>query len=172
MASRADILIRGCATVGIIALVDDAKGYQEIRARRALSTILERFIAQELQPRTRTFPYEFYKQIFRLKHGSGPDGMKRPSIIGHYTNDIVYARIAACVLDELQRKNPTLPSGNRKNKHHQWFTLDLGHPRLREHLAAVIALMRAAASWSQLQRSLKRAFAVWNDQFEMNLGDG
>lgn len=97
--------------------------------------------------------------------------MKRPQIIGHYTNDIVYARIAPGVLAELQSKNPTLPSGNRKNKHHQWFTPKLGHPRLKEHLAAVKALMRAAPNWGIFQRSLKRAFPVLNDQFEMNLGD-
>ena len=28
-----------------------------------------------------------------------------------------------------------------------------------------------AANWGQFQRSLKRAFKVQNDQFEMNLGD-
>ena len=97
--------------------------------------------------------------------------MKRPQIIGRYTNDIVYARIAPGVLEELSYKNPTLPAGYRKDKHHQWFTSDLGHPRLKEHLAAVTALMRAAANWGQFQRSLKRAFKVQNDQFEMNLGD-
>ena len=37
--------------------------------------------------------------------------------------------------------------------------------------AAAIALMRAAANWGQFQRSLKRAFPVLNDQYEMNLGD-
>ena len=140
------MLLRGFARVGIIALVDDVTGYQEIRARNALATILEKFIAQELQPWTKTFPYDFYKQIFRLKRWSGPEGVKRPSIIGHYTNDIVYARIAAGVLDELQTKNPTLPSSHRKNKHHQWFTPEPGHQKLKEHLAAVIALMRAAAT--------------------------
>ena len=89
----------------------------------------------------------------------------------HYTNDIVYARLAPGVLEDLKARNPVLPSGNRKNKHHQWFMPDLGHPKLKEHLAAVIALMRAAANWGQFQRSLKRAFPVLNDQYEMNFGD-
>ena len=75
------------------------------------------------------------------------------------------------VLAGLRVKNPTLPSGHRKNRHHQWFTPDLGHPRLKEHLAAVIALMRASANWGQFQRNFKRAFPVQNDQFEMRLGD-
>ena len=171
IADRCEVLMRGFARVGIIALVDEATGYQEVRTRRALATILEQFITEELQPWTKTFPYEFYEQIFRLKRWGKPDGVKRPSIIGHYTNDIVYARLAPGVLEELKARNPVLPSGNRKDKHHQWFTPDLGHPKLKEHLAAVIALMRAAANWSQFQRSLKRAFPVVNDQYEMNLGD-
>ena len=76
LADRAEILIRGLAAIGIIALVDEATGYQEIRERNALATILEKFIAKELQPWTRTFPPEFYSEIFRLKGWSGPDGVK------------------------------------------------------------------------------------------------
>ena len=36
IAQRADTLIRGLATVGIIGLVDEATGYQDIRSKRAL----------------------------------------------------------------------------------------------------------------------------------------
>ena len=167
LADRCETLVRGFATVGIIALVDEATGYQRIREEFALATILEKFIAKELQRWTQTFPYEFYTEIFRLKGWSGPSGVKRPSVIGHYTNDIVYARLAPGVLDELQRINPTLPSGARRNRHHQWFTPELGHPRLREHLAAVTALMRAAPNWGAFQRQLQRAFPTVNSQIPL-----
>lgn len=171
IAAQADILIRGLATVGIIALVDEATGYQRVREEKALATILEKFIAKELQPWTRTFPYEFYAEIFRLKGWPGPDGVKRPSVIGHYTNDIVYARLAPGVLEELQSRTPKLPSGNRRNKYFQWFTPDFGHPRLREHLHAVIALMKASTTWAGFQRALQRAFPKLNEQIPLALGD-
>ena len=45
IAKRAEVLMRGLATVGVIALVDEVTGYQQLRAERALATILERFIA-------------------------------------------------------------------------------------------------------------------------------
>ncbi len=167
MAERCDVLIRGIARVGIIALVDEATGYQEIRAQRALATILEKFIAKELQPWTRTFPYEFYEQIFRLKKWPSPEGTRRPSVIGRYTNDLVYERLAPGVLDELKIKNPSKPGGGRKNKHHQWFTPDLGHPKLKEHLAAVIALMKAAPEWEAFKRSLQRALPKQNQTFPL-----
>lgn len=160
VAKQAEILVHGLARVGIIALVDEATGYQQIREERALATILEKFIAKELQPWTKTFPYSFYEEIFRLKGWPGPDGVKRPSIIGHYTNDIVYKRLAPGVLDELRERNPTLPSGRRGTHHHRWFNPEYGHPKLREHLAAVTALMRASPNWSIFQRHLARAFPL------------
>ena len=162
IAHRCDMLMRGLARVGIIALVDEATGYQYLRARRALAVILEEFIAKERQPWTKTFPYEFYQEIFRLKGWPEPYGVKRPSVIGHYTNDIVYDRIAPGVLKELQQINPVLPTGRRLHRHHQWFTPEPGHPKLKEHLAGVTALMRAAPNWPSFQRSLQRAFPKLN----------
>ena len=163
IAERCELLIRGFATVGIIALVDEATGYQEIRARRALATILEQFIAKALQPWTRTFPYEFYAQIFRLKGWPGPAGVRGPRVLGHYTNDLVYQRLAPGVFAELRSKNPTMPYGTRKNKHHQWFTPDPGYIKLNQQIAAVMALMRAAPNWEVFHRSLERAFPKQNE---------
>lgn len=104
IAHRVTLLDRGLRRLGIIDLIDEATGYQRIREQKALATILEKLIAADLRSWTRTFPYEFYAQIFRLKGWQGPDGVKRPSVIGHYTNDIVYARLAPGVLGELRRK--------------------------------------------------------------------
>ena len=171
VASKALLLVRALAHVGIIALVDEATGYQRIREERALATILEKFIDKELQPWTRTFPYEFYEQIYRLKGWPGPDGHKRSPLIGRYTNDIVYERIAPGVLDELRLRTPKLPSGNRRNKFFQWFTPHHGHPRLREHLAAVTALMRAAPNWGRFMSNLNRAFPKPNETIPLPLED-
>ena len=172
IAEQAELLIRGLATIGIIGLVDEVTGYQEIRAKRALATILEKFIATELQPWTRTFPYEFYKEIFRLKGWAGPDGSKRPRIIGQITSDSVYERLAPGVLEELRKRNPVMPHGTRKNKHHQWFTPDIGHHKLKEHLAAVTALMRAAPNWNAFQRNLERAFPKLNETIPLPFDEG
>ena len=136
-----------------------------------MATILEKFIAKELQPWTRTFPYEFYELIYKLKGWDGPDGHKRTPLIGRYTNDIVYHRIAHGVLDELRRINPTLPAGGRKNRHHQWFTPDPGYIKLNQHLAAVTALMRASPNWAIFQRNLQRAFPKLNETIPMTLDD-
>ena len=171
IAERAEMLTVGLANVGIIALVDEATGYQRIREERALATILERFIAGELQRWTRTFPIEFYEEIFRLKGWGSPDGVKRPRVIGTYTNDFVYERLGPGLLGELRDRNPVLSQGWRRNRHHQWFTPEFGHPKLKEHLAAVIALMRAAPSWAAFKRSLDRALPKLGKTIPLALDD-
>ena len=158
LVSRARVLTNGFATIGIIGLIDEATGYQRLREERALAKILERYIAKKLQPWAKTFPYEFYAQIFRLKEWDAPDGVKRPSVIGHYTNDLVYKRLAPGILEELKEKNPVLPSGNRGARHHQWFTPDYGHPQLREHMAGVIALMKVSRTWNIFMGHMDRIF--------------
>ena len=171
IAERCEVLVRGLASVGIIALVDEATGYQDIRAKRSLAVILEKFIAKELQPWTQTFPYEFYEEIFRLKGWQGPEGGKRPSVIGHYTNDFVYERLAPGLLAELQTLNPIEVNGGRRHRHHQWFTPDVGHPKLKDHLTAVTAIMRGASTWGAFVRSINRAFPKLNEQIVMPLDE-
>jgi len=171
-AKKAEILMRGLAHVGIVALVDEATGYQDVRARRALEEILEKFLAEELRKWAKTFPDEFYREMFRLKGWSyRPWTVARPSVIGRYTNDLVYDRLAPGILRELRRLNPPDDRGRRKHRHFQWLTEDVGHPRLREHLAAVIALMKASATWDQFMRSMNRAFPKYGQTIEMTLDD-
>lgn len=165
---RALILVRGFARVGIIALVDEATGYQRIREERALAHILEKFIAKELQPWTKTFPFEFYEQICRLREWPSFHAVKRPSVIGKYTNDFVYERLAPGILDELRRKNPVTPEGYRRYRHHQWFTPDLGHPKLQQHLAGVLAIMKVSSSWNDFRRKISVAYPKLGETIPLN----
>ena len=171
LVNRATVFIRSLAGVAIIALVDEATGYQQIREQRALATILEEFIATELQPWKKTYPYGFYLEICHLRKWPIEYALKRPKIVGRWTDDMIYARIAPGVLGELRELNPMLSDGVRKWRHHQWFRPDPGYIKLNQHIAAVRALMRASANWGVFQRSLKRAFPKLRDQGELNLDD-
>jgi hypothetical protein len=42
-----ELVHRGLARVGIVALVDEATGYQEIRDRLALQAILDKYVTDE-----------------------------------------------------------------------------------------------------------------------------
>jgi hypothetical protein len=158
IAVRCDILVRGLARTGIIGLVDEATGYQEVRSRRALEEILNKYLTEELRKYTKTFPDSYFDEVFRLKQWNIPPSKRaRPGAFAHVTNNVVYERLAPGVLEELQKLNPTDGHGRRKHKHFQFLTDDFGDPRLREHLDKVVFLMRACTSWTEFQRLLDRA---------------
>jgi hypothetical protein len=154
---RARLLLKGFAHVGITALVDEATGYQELRDRKALQAILDAFLRKELAAWAKRFPDEFYEQIFRLRDWKWTGRKKNPpQVVAHYTKDLVYARLAPQILEELERRNP-IQGGRRKAKHHQYLTDDVGHPALAQHLYAVLTLMRVSSSWRQFMRMLDLA---------------
>lgn len=174
IAKKAKLLMRALAHTGIIALVDEVTGYQRDRASNALSEILEAFIAKELQPWVKTFPDEYYEQLFRLRGLSYPkDTVKRPQYFGYLTNDIIYKRLAPFVLEELKNSVPKLPSGNRKHQMHRKLTPELGHPRLREHLASVITIMKLSKSYNEFKSKLDIIHPAYGEtlclEFEIDL---
>ncbi|MDX6696118.1 MAG: hypothetical protein QOF02_3721 [Blastocatellia bacterium] len=154
-----DVLMRGLAHVGIIALVDEATGYERDKAREAYQEILTKFIAKELRKWVKTFPNEFYEQICRLKGLKLLDINKRPRYFGCLTNNLVYARLAPGVLKELKRVIPKDSKGRAKYKFTRRLSEDIGHPRLRELLASEITLMRIFddGKWDEFEKALNRA---------------
>lgn len=93
IAARAEVLIRGLAGVAIIALVDDATGYTSIRDREELHRILEAYVNKELLPWSKTFPDEYYEQLFRLRGWVySPPSVKRPHMVGKLTHDLIYKK--------------------------------------------------------------------------------
>lgn len=159
---NADIIIRSVAKVGIIALVDEATGYQYDRERYELQQILKKYISEELLPWTKRFPDVFYKELFRLNGWDFTiNGIhKRPGIIGTWTNKIIYEQLPKGVLDELKRKTPKNDRGNRIAKFHQHLTLDMGEPELEKQITKVIALFQASDNmqefWSMFQKMIDR----------------
>jgi hypothetical protein len=171
IANKADVLMRGLAHVGIIALVDEATGYQQDRDRNELHRILEAYISKELLPWTKRFPDEFYQELFRLRGWPySPPSPKRPKYVGKLTNELVYEKLPPGVLHELQAKNPVVKDGWRRYRHHQFLTMDIGNPHLERHLVAVTTLMRAAKTWGVFKRLFAKAFPGLGIQQEMDLG--
>jgi hypothetical protein len=169
-AKACEILMRGLAHVGIIALVDEATGYQEVRDRLALQAILDRYLREEFAAWAKRFPDEFYMHIFRLRQWPWK-GMKvnRPQVVANYTKDIVYARLAPGILRELEARNPKDEKGYRRAAHHQWLTEDVGHPALAQHLYAVIGLMRISGTWDEFKRLIDKAYPRRGDTLQMDL---
>lgn len=156
-ADMAEMLMSGLATVGIVALVDEATGFQDIRDQEALQAMLDRYLRKELAAWAKRFPDEFYEQIFRLRGWQWKGRrVNPPQALANYTKDLVYARLAPGLLRKLEEKNP-INSGRRKAKHFQWLTEDIGEPALSQHLYAVVTLLKVSQSWDDFKRMLDSA---------------
>lgn len=162
-----EIMLRALTNVAIDALVDEATGFQDLRARDALQKILEKYVSEEAKPWALTFDNDFYKLIFQLNGWPfDPTSVKRPSCIGTWTNDI-YDRLAPGVKDELHRVVKRNEKGRPIEKLHQHITYE-SHPELVSYLTAIKALMRASSSWKSFQRLLQRAYPKFNTNLELN----
>lgn len=159
VAEAAEILMRGLARVGITALIDEATGYQETRARRELQKILEAYITAELQPWTKMFPDEFFKQVYRLQDWEyRPGTAKRTPYVGKLINQYIYEQLPPGVLETLREKNPRTASGHRAHKHHQFLTENTGSPHLDKQIATVTTLMRISDDKKQFEELFEKAY--------------
>lgn len=167
-AAQCDKLVRGLARVGIVALVDEATGYQKDRDKDALAKILEQFIAKELQPYVKTFPTDFYEELFRLRGLPFPLGKPqfRPQYFGTLTNDIVYERLAPGLLEEMKKQ----ASKDEKKSHlHRRLTQEIGHPKLREHLASVIMAMKLSSNYQSFISNLNKFHPRYGQTYTLDL---
>ncbi len=169
-ADYAENLIRAFARVGIAALVDEATGYQEVREKKALQKIIDKYITDEPTRKwSKTFPDDFWFKLVRVKGYDSYMALKRPAFVGHWVNDIVYSRLAPGIKKALKDKNPRSDKGHRKSKHHMLLTEDHGLPELKQHLEKVMLLMDASFNAKEFDKILNRALPKYGDTLEMEI---
>jgi len=165
LAIASDILMRSLAKVGIVALIDEATGYETFRGRDALQKLLRLYVSEELLPWQKTFPDIYYQELFRLNGWDfSVQGIKkRPSCIGTWTNKLIYEQMPPGVLEELKSKTPKTSRGIRSHRYFQLLTTDIGSPQLREQINQIITLFQLSDNmkhmWDQFQKLKARQVA-------------
>lgn len=170
VADACEILTTALADVGITSLVDLATGFVELKVdfKEEVARFLQKSLSLEPAQWVKTFNDEFFEMIFKMKGWNWTKSSKRPAVVGHYINNIVYSRIAPNVLSELQRINPKIGK-ERRSKHHQHLTGDFGHPLLKEHLAGLIALGRASKyNWDLFLGMVDTAYPKYGQTLELD----
>lgn len=164
MARRADIILRACAKVGIIALIDEATGYQEVRQKNALQLKLQAFIADDMQEWAKLFPDEFWLELARIEHTKYmPRG--RPLRWGKYVMAFIYDAVDADVGQQLRRLNP---NPHHRMNHHQWLK-KFGRDKIRDHINQVIGAMKTCQDMDAFKQKFAHVFN--EDPLQMNFFD-
>ncbi|MGH6987162.1 MAG: P63C domain-containing protein [Caulobacteraceae bacterium] len=167
LAAQARILMNAFAKVGVTALIDEATGFQEIRAPDALRLLVQQYIELEKREWEKQFPDDYYDDLNRLygskkmtKTGSGRVIQNRPQHFANFTRKHVYYPLEnGAVLEELDRINPKINKrGTRRARFHQHLTEGYGIEKLKRQVQEVMTLMKVSDSVGQFRRLFDRRF--------------
>jgi P63C domain len=150
---QAEIVMRACAKTGIIALVDEATGFQKVRAQHALQLKLQAFIAEELQEWARMFPDEFWYELARLE-GVRYSPRHRPLRWGRYIMMFVYDAVDEDVGNALREKNP---NPRFLKNHHQWLK-EHGRDQVNNQIQRVITIMKLCTNMDEFREKFATVF--------------
>lgn len=170
VAEQCELLVRAFARVGIVALVDEATGYQDAREKDALAKVFEAFVANELQQWIKTFPDDFYKELFRLYDLPYPPEsgkVKRPQFFGKVTNKVIYKKLAPEVLPELKKQAAKL--GRKDTKLHQALTPDKGHPDLLKLVSSVTTIMKLSKTKEDFFEKVDLIHPDFNENYRLDV---
>ncbi|MFC7662984.1 P63C domain-containing protein [Methylorubrum suomiense] len=142
----AERLLDALPKVAMVALVDEATGYQALRAHNELQTILSAYILPEHRPWTQKVPVEFTKEIYRVYGWNYTPDNRGPRYASKLIRNLLYKPLPAPVLPELDRVNPPNEKWQRKRRHHQHLTPETGLEHFKGQLSGVMALLRATPS--------------------------
>jgi hypothetical protein len=169
LAVQAKILMHAFAKVGVVALIDEATGYQQIRDPGALRLLVQQYISAEKREWDKQFPDSFYDELNRIYNSkkltttsTGAVIQNRPQHFAKFTRTFVYEPLEnGAVLEELDRINPKINSkGTRRDRFHQHLTLGYGIEKLKRQVQAVEILISVSDNISQFKRLFMKKFGV------------
>lgn len=153
-------------------LVDRATGFEDVRKRRAIDKIIQKYVEKSARAWVQMFDLEFYQHIFRLNGWPfDPETTARPSVIGKWTNDI-YDRLAPGVRQALHQRVKRNAKGRPTQKLTQYLTPEDGKPELKRLLEGVMLLMRMSATWAEFKLKLDEWYPRYEDTLQLPFSSG
>lgn len=176
MARQAQAIVNALASVGIVALIDEATGYQTERSPDALQLLVQAYIEKEQREWEKEFPDDFYISLNRVygsdpyvRRAGGATVINKPQHFGNFTNKYVYGPLEnGEVLKELQRLNPQVDvKGTRKQRFHQYLSKGYGLEKLREQRQEILTMLKLSDNIEDFKRLYEKRFGPLDDQYSM-----
>lgn len=176
LVAQARILLNAFAKVGVVALIDEATGYQQIRDPKALRILVQQYIEQEKREWEKQFPDSYYDELNRLygskkltHRANGVVIQNRPQHFAKFTRTYVYHPLEnGAVLEELDRINPKIDAhGNRRARFHQHLTQGYGIEKLKHQVQEVQTLVAVSDTVGQFKKLFGKRFPTVGTQGEL-----
>lgn len=172
-ATNCERFMLGLADVGLVALIDEATGYDKVKRRNEYREIFNNFIRAEHSEWVKEFSDSFFDSIYKV-YRLEKTGKNHPSFFGGLINRYIYYPLAnshGAILEKLQEKDPVVNCGGRRYRLHQFLTDEIGKPTLRKHINQVEALLLISSDKAAFRRNFKKLFPQPKDQMEFDFGD-
>ncbi|MCE5303519.1 MAG: P63C domain-containing protein [Planctomycetaceae bacterium] len=154
IAVKCGMFLAACAKVGLVALIDEATGYQYERPEDALQFKLRVYLEEEMRKWEKTFPDDLWQEFARLTHWQG-GVTRRPKYWGKLVMELVYEYLDPDVAKWLKDNAPK-PRGGQN--YHQWLSSQYGLKKLTEHLWMLVGMARACDTMRDLREKMAAQF--------------
>lgn len=168
IAHQCRVITSSLTRIGLIALIDEATGHQAKRSSDELQRILEAYVLPEHRPWMQTIPKEFMREVNRVYGWQTNTNNRGPRYAGKIIRQFIYERLPQPVLPALDEQNPSNTKYQRKKRHHQFLTEQVGLDHFRTQVISVMALLRASPDRYTFKALFRRAFGR---QTEMDFGE-
>jgi len=165
IAIKASMFLSACAKVGLIALIDEATGYQYERQQDALQVKLKLYLEEEMRKWEKTFPDELWMEFGRLTGWQEPL-QTRPKYWGKLVTELIYELLDPDVAEWLKEH---VPEPSRGKNYHQWLSGQYGLNKLIQHIWMVIGIAKTCFNIHELREKLAIQFGRSEVQFSLFL---
>ncbi len=158
IAHQCRVITSSLTRIGLVALIDEATGYQIKRDKNELQQILSAYLLPEHRPWMQTIPEEFTAEIYRVYGWERKQNNRGPRYAGKLIRQLIYEKLPKPVLPALDEMNPTNDKYQRKHRHHQFLTDKQGLDHFRSQVITVMTLLRISKSKVEFLRHLESYF--------------
>lgn len=158
IAHQCRVITSSLTRIGLIALIDEATGYQSQRDKDELQQILTAYLLPEHRPWMQTIPDEFTNEIYRVYGWKRAANNRGPRYAGKLIRNLIYDKLPKPVLPALDEVNPTNAKYQRKHRHHQFLTEKQGLDHFRTQVITVMTLLRISKNKGDFNKHLESFF--------------
>lgn len=167
IAHQCRVITASLTRLGLIALIDEATGYQRKRDSEELQTILTAYLLPEHRPWIQVVPEEFTDEIYRVYGWERKPQNRGPRYAGKLIRQLIYEKMPKPVLPALDDKNPSDSNYRRKRKHNQFLTQQ-GMDHFRSQVITIMTLLRISHDKGEFKRHIRK---LYDTQLSLPLPD-
>lgn len=154
---NANKFILATAKIGIVALIDEATGYQAERNSKELQLKMKYFLVDDMNKAReweKTFPDELWYEFGRLTNWKGSLKL-RPKYWSKLVNALIYRLLDKDIAEFLKNNKPPKYTGQ---KYFQWLNEGYGIKELTQHMWQIIGMAKACKDLEELRVLAEKQF--------------